>query len=143
LSRLAEIGYETWGIEPSEKYIDFICKQAPTARVIHGYFPDVFDKNVGGSFDCIVALDIMEHTDDYKGFFEAVHRLLIKGGTAVVMSPIILNQDGLYRHRDFDHPDEHCWIHSQKGLEPYLQSMFSEVKFSRWICGHEVIIIKK
>ncbi len=142
LNRLAEIGYETWGIEPSEKYIDFICKQAQTSRIIHGYFPDVFDKEVGGSFDCIVAIDVMEHTDDYKGFFDAVHRLLIQEGTAVIMSPIIL-EDGLYRQRDFDHADEHAWIHTQKGLEPYLKSMFSEVEFKRWIVGHELIKLVK
>ena len=142
LKRLIDKGYEAWGIEPSDKYLEFICNQAPNSKVIHGYFPQVFNEGEHDLFDCIVALDVMEHIDDFKGFFMAVNRLLRDGGTAVVMSPVILT-DGLYRKIDFNHPDEHCWIHSQAYLEPYLNSIFGEVKFQRWIVGHELIIIKK
>jgi len=142
LKRLIEKGYEAWGIEPNSKYLEFICNKAPNSKVIHGYFPQVFNQGEHDLYDCIVALDVMEHTDDFKGFFMAVNRLLKDGGTAVAMSPIILT-DGLYRKIDFNHPDEHCYIHSQAYLEPYLNSIFGEVKFQRWIVGHEIITMKK
>lgn len=143
LKRLLEKGYkEPIGIEPSDRYIHFICTQAPLAVVVHGYFPEVTKPAEPSLFDVIVGLDVFEHVDDYDGFMKEVHRLLVDGGTGIFMSPTIL-EDGLYRERDFDHPDEHCWIWTQRFLEPYLKSMFSEVKFARWIVGHELIIVKK
>ena len=141
LNMLTERGFETVGIEPSERYVQFISNQAPKARVIRGYFPQVFGNELSDFFDVIIGSDIMEHIEDYKGFFDGIHRLLVQGGTAIFMSPIIL-EDGLYRERDLK-ADEHCWIHSKKYLEPYLQSMFSEVKFAFWILGHNIIILKK
>jgi len=132
----------TVGIEPSEKYLKFIKDTSPKSNILHGYFPQVFDNGEHDLFDCIVGLDIMEHVDDYDTFFKSTHTLLKDNGVAIFMSPIIL-EDGLYRQRDFDHPDEHCWIHTQKYLNPYLKGIFSNVKFSRWICGHEIIILTK
>lgn len=142
LNRLSEKGFDAFGIEPSLEYLPFILSKAPKSKVIHGYFPSATSGFHDEYFDCIIAIDVMEHCDDDFGFFKEVRRLLNNGGTAVIMSPIILT-DGLKRKIDFDHPDQHCWIHSQKFLEPCLKEMFAEVKFSRWICGHEIIICKK
>jgi len=141
LQKLTEKGYAATGIEPSEKYLDFIRKTAPSARVIHGYFPQVFNHGEHDLFDCIVALDIMEHCDDYDGFFKAVDRLLTDGGTAIIMSPIIY-EDELIRKGEF-RPDEHAWIFTKKYLEPYLKSIFDEIEFRRWVVSHEIIILKK
>lgn len=142
LKKLTEKEFDACGVEPSVQYIPFILGKAPKANVLHGYFPAVTTVFSDDFFDCIIAIDIMEHVDNYEGFFNEVKRLLTKGGTAVVMSPIIL-ADGLFRNIDFDYPDQHCWIHTQKFLEPYLKDKFSDVKFSRWIVGHEIIICKK
>ena len=141
LQKLSERFLEVYGIEPSEKYIDFICKKAPKAKVIHGYFPEVTKPIPDGSFDCIVSLDCMEHCDDYDGFFNEVERLLVYGGTMVIMSPIILN-GGVINEGDFK-PMEHCWIHSQKFLEPYLNEIFAHVEFDEWFRGHQMIICIK
>ena len=137
LKKLSERFDEAYGIEPSEKYIDFICKTASQAKVIQGYFPEVTKPIPDGSFDCIVGLDVMEHCNDYDSYFEEVYRLLSYGGTTVMMSPIILN-DGLVKESDF-RPMEHAWIHSQKFLEPYLNKMFAHIEFDIWIQGHEII----
>lgn len=143
LKKLLDYGYtDIWGIEPSERYITFICNQAPTAKILNGYFPNVTSEFGENYFDCIVALDIFEHVEDYEAFLLEVKRLLKEGATAVIMSPIIL-KDGLYRKIDFEHPDEHCWIYTENFLETYLKEKFSHVEFRRWICGHEIIIIKK
>lgn len=143
MKKLIENGYEdVTGIEPSDRWVDFICRQAMGATVIKGYFPDVVLDANSNLFDCIIGMDVFEHVDNYEEFMQETHRLLKFGGTAIFMSPIIL-EDGLFRERDFDHPDEHCWIWTQKFLEPYLKGIFSEVKFARWIVGHELIILKK
>lgn len=141
LNKLSEISNEAYGIEPNSEYLDFICEQAPKAVVLHGYFPAVFDETAKNCFDSIIGMDIFEHIDDYDKFIKAVLRLLSDGGRAVFMSPIIL-EDGLFRERDFK-PDEHCWIHSKKFLDPYLKQYFKGVFFDRWQIGHEVIILTK
>lgn len=143
MGKLVQKGIDTWGIEPSVKYIDFICRQAIGAKVLHGMFPKVTSQLSDKFFDCIIAMDVFEHIEDYNSFIQEIQRLLEKDGTAIIMSPIILNEDGFLRERDMQHPDEHCWIFTQKFLEPYLKEIFSEVKFGRWICGHEIIILKK
>lgn len=142
LNRLTEIGYIAFGIEPSTKYIPFILSKAPKSHVIQGYFPQATDIFPDNYFDCIIASDVMEHVEDYDSYFKEAHRLLKEGGTMITMSPIVLS-DGLQRKIDFDHPDQHCWIHSQAFLEPYLKTIFSHVEFRRWIVGHEIVITKK
>jgi len=141
LNRLLDRNFQVFGIEPSERYIDFICKQAPGAYIIQGYFPQVTKTNKGDAFDCIIGLDVMEHIDDYESFLNEIHRLLIPGGVGILMSPIIY-EDGLCRSTDFI-PQEHIWIFTKKFLQPYLESKFSKVEFRRWVIGHEVIIITK
>jgi 2-polyprenyl-3-methyl-5-hydroxy-6-metoxy-1,4-benzoquinol methylase len=143
MKKLLELGYaDVVGIEPAEKYNDFIGSQAAGATIINGYFPEVLKYADSNLFHCIIGMDVMEHVEYYDDFFRAVRKLLVPHGTAIFMSPIILS-DGLFRYRDFHHPDEHAWIHTQKFLEPYLKEMFSEVEFKRWIVGHELIIVKK
>lgn len=142
LRKLMERGYEAYGIEPSVNYMEFICNQAPGAKIINGYFPSITKDFPEECFDCIISSDVMEHCDDTFSFFSEGYRLLKKRGTMITMSPIIL-ADGLYRKIDFDHPDQHCWIYTQKFLEPYLKGIFRSVEFRRWLVGHEILICKK
>lgn len=143
MKKLLERGYvDVIGIEPAAKYNDFIGSQAPGAVIINGYFPEILKPSDDNLFDCIIGMDVFEHVDDYNGFMKEVHRLLIPHGTAIFMSPIILD-DGLFRYRDFHVPSEHYWIWTKRFLEPYLKEIFSEVKFSRWLVGHEIIILTK
>lgn len=143
LNRLLQFGYSNViGVEPNQKYIQFICNQAPGANVIHGYFPQVFSTEASEFADCFLALDLAEHIEDYDNFFKSIHRILKPGGTAIIMSPIILS-DGLLRHRDMEHPGEHCWIWTEIFLSTYLKSIFKEVEFRRWLVGHEIVCLKK
>ncbi len=143
LQRLIEKGYDAYGIEPAEKYIEFICNQAKGAKIIHGYFPEATKDCLDKSFDCILGIDVFEHFENYSDFINETYRLLSDGGVAIFMSPIILDDgDGFVRKRDFE-PSQHCWIHSEKFLKPYLQEIFTEVKFANWINGHQLLILTK
>lgn len=142
LRKMLDRNYEVFGIEPSPAYIEFICKQAPGAKVVLGYFPEATKDSNPDIFDCIVAMDVAEHVSDYDAFFKEIYRLLIPKGTAIIMSPIILNRDYLIKDTDFL-PGEHAWIWTEKYLDEYLKTIFSEVKFTRWLCGHEMIILTK
>lgn len=145
LKKLSDLKYNAFGIEPNEKYIPFIESQCGrNATVMHGYFPnmvspDWFLKSI--SFDCIIGMDILEHIDNYNVFVRAIYERLSEGGTAIFMVPVIC-EDGLYRERDMK-ADEHCWIFTKKFLQPYLENIFSEVIFDRWVVGHDIIVCKK
>jgi 2-polyprenyl-3-methyl-5-hydroxy-6-metoxy-1,4-benzoquinol methylase len=141
LKKLSEKFPVTIGIEPSEKYLNYIQSTSPKSQILHGYFPQVFNNQEHDLFDCIVGLDIFEHIEDGNEFIMATHRLLKEGGTAILMSPLIY-EDGVMSSKNFI-PAEHCWIYTKKYLDPYLKSIFSEVKFTQWILGHEIIVIKK
>lgn len=143
IERLLERNFNVYGIEPKPEYCQKLVEQSPEAHIVCGYFPEATSQSQPNIFDCIVAMDVMEHNPSYELFFNEVHRLLIPNGTAIIMSPVILNEDGFLRKRDMQHPNEHAWILSQRFLEPYLKGMFSEVKIEKWIVGHEVIICKK
>jgi 2-polyprenyl-3-methyl-5-hydroxy-6-metoxy-1,4-benzoquinol methylase len=143
LKRLMMAGYkEVIGIEPSERYIEFIGRQAPGAIIAKGFYPEIINKDAREVYDLVVGMDVLEHCDDYEDFFETTHRVLTQDGVAIFMSPIIL-EDGLLRKRDMDYPDQHCWIFTEKFLKEYLEPMFSKVEFRRWVVGHELLILTK
>lgn len=144
LKKLSDKGLCAYGIEPNEKYIPFIKEHCGDATILKGYFPNVKD---GGwlynsiSFDCIIGIDILEHIDKYEDFIRGAYEKLSDKGVAIFMAPVIC-EDGQYRERDMK-ADEHCWIFTKKFLQEYLESFFSEVKFDRWVLGHDIIICKK
>lgn len=143
LNKLLELNYEVFGIEPKPEYAKYLTEKAPGAKIVCGYFPDVTKDSNSNIFDCIIGMDIFEHVDDYQSFLAEIHRLLIPGGTAILMSPIIDNQDGFLRKRDMMHPDEHAWIFTQSYLEEYLKETFSSVEFKGWVLGHTLIVLNK
>lgn len=141
LRQMVDRNYEVFGIEPSIQYVDFICRHAPEAKVLQGYFPEATRDSNANIFDCIVAMDVFEHAPDYDAFIKEIHRLLIPNGTAILMSPIIY-EDGFIREGEF-RPDEHIWLFTKKFLEPYLSEIFSKVEFRRWLVSHEIVIVTK
>lgn len=142
LKILALSGREAYGIEPDINVINEMKDQQIGATVFEGYFPDVFDKKKSNIFDCIAGMDVFEHVAEYEEFIQAMYRLLKPNGIGIIMSPIIL-EDGLYRDCDFEVPEQHAYIFTKKFLDPYLKSIFSEIKWDRWILGHEMFIVKK
>lgn len=138
LRKLSENGYACYGVEPDFKYVEPILKEAPFSQVINGYFPDVFPEPNQSLFDYVIAMDVLEHCDDYDSFVKTVHRILVPGGTAIFMIPLIDE----CRSVDFL-PSEHCWIFSKSFLKEYLGSIFSDVKFDIWQEGHSMIIVNK
>lgn len=142
LKGLAEKGYVTYGVEPDKNYILPILEVAPFAKIIEGYFPEALRKVTELHFDFIVAMDIFEHVDDYDSFMREIYRLLKPGGTVILMSPIIY-EDNQFRECDFAVPEQHCWIFTKEFLKNYLSQFFAGLKFERWKIGHEVIICTK
>ena len=141
LQKLLDRNFQVWGIEPKEEYCKFIKEQAPEANVVCGYFPEVTRDSNDNIFDCIIGMDVLEHSSTPEEFIKEIHRLLIPGGVAILMSPI-LYEDGFMREGEWK-ADEHAYIFTRKFLEPYLKDIFKEVEFKRWIPSHEVLVLKK
>jgi SAM-dependent methyltransferase len=53
----------------------------------HIYTGDVQNFDLKRKFDVIVAADILEHLDDFKGFFRCVHNALIENGLLIITTP--------------------------------------------------------
>ena len=130
------------GIEFSDQYKDEIMKYSGDSRtkLAFGSFPEVTKDWDEDYFSLIIALDFFEHAANGQAVIEEVRGLLTDGGVAVFMSPFLFN-DGQYREQD--RHEEHIWLYSQNYLKEWMESMFSEVKFDRWIVGHELLIVKK
>lgn len=141
LKKLLERNFNVFGIEPKQEYCQFISEQAPEAQVVCGYFPQVTKGSNDNIFDCIIGMDVFEHSSTPDEFIKEIHRLLIPGGTAILMSPIIY-EDGFIRPGEFK-SDEHSFIFTKRYLDPYLKEMFSKVEFKRWIISHELILLTK
>lgn len=53
----------------------------------HIHIGDVQDFDLNRKFDVIVAADILEHLDDFKGFFRCVYNALNENGLLIVTTP--------------------------------------------------------
>lgn len=142
LKSLSEGGYEVYGIEPDGKLIHKNLEVAPRAHIINGYFPDVFKGADGSQFDYIIGMDVLEHSIYYHNFIMETHRLLKPGGSAIFMLPIITEDHGDIREKDYK-CDEHIWLFTQSYLQGYLSEIFATVKFDFWQEGHNMIICTK
>lgn len=140
MGRLLELGYNCVGIEPCPEYNSYIGNRAKEALIQNGYFPQCTTAYTTAMFDTVLAIDIVEHIEDYKSFIKEVWRLLVPGGVFIMMSPIIYN--GEYRDRDF-FPQEHLWLFQYEYINWYLKTVFRSVKFDRWQTGHEIFICSK
>lgn len=127
------------GIEPDRLNIPFIKQVAGSeVEIIEGYFPEC---KTPINRDNIIAMDVVEHIENFERFILIVKLCLSSAGKFIFMSPIIL-EDKLFRVKDFL-PIEHAWIFTKKYLQNYLSEEFSSVIFDRWRVGHEIVICQK
>lgn len=141
LNRTRRRGHSVYGIEPDVKLIPEILKvaQCEPERIIHGYFPEV--KLPVEKFDHIIAMDLIEHLENYREVIKACYDLLNHDGKLIIMLPLIKN--GAYRERDFA-PHEHAYIFTYEYMADFLCSIFEEVLSDTWQPGgHEIFVAKK
>jgi len=133
---------EILGIEVDERYRQQIQKiGGPRSYVFTGYFPELTKCWRSGTYDCIIGMDILEHAEDGEAFMTEVHRLLKPGGAGIFMLPMLMDDgqpipDGMFC-------DEHRAIYTQRYVKEWMGEMFGEVKFDRWVAGHEIVVVKK
>jgi SAM-dependent methyltransferase len=99
LEMLAEFG-KVEGIDISEEALSF-CRARGLNRVKLGAAEKLPYED--GSFDLVTALDVVEHLDDDVAGLKEIHRVLRKGGRAVLFVPAFMFlwgvQDDISHHR--------------------------------------------
>lgn len=132
-----------YGIEYDERYRDEIADISGLNPnwVDFGSFPEIEKDSRDELYDCIIGMDILEHSDDGPAFMAEVHRLLKPGGTGVFMSPLLYDDgeplpEGMYCA-------EHRAIYTQKFVTEWMGEVFADVTFDRWCSGHELFIVTK
>jgi SAM-dependent methyltransferase len=96
VARLAEAGYEAYGVDVSEPNIERAKKFCPRCQLYDGRklpFPDAYFASVG-------ALNVLEHVDAPENFIKELVRVARVGGRIVLSSP---NFFRVFGFRDY-HP---------------------------------------
>jgi 2-polyprenyl-3-methyl-5-hydroxy-6-metoxy-1,4-benzoquinol methylase len=134
--------FKCTGIEIDERYKNDIQGLAKDSDLHFGFFPEVTGNWESEQFSNIIALDVIEHIEDGKGFLEECHRLLVNGGRLIIQAPMILD-DGQMEERMF-HEIEHIWIYDINHMKDMLiEQGFSIISVERWKVGHEQIVAEK
>ena len=124
-------GYSCVGVEPCKAHIEFIEEESG-CPVYHGFFENI---DIIGSFDTIVAMDVLEHVPEPERFIDKALSLLKDGGRIILMLPAIYD-DCEFDDRQF-HP-EHLHLFSQEHLRKWLDPII----FDRWVVGHEIVVLE-
>ena len=84
-ARLAEGGYEAWGVDIAEPMIRYACHRHKSGQFRVGDVERIpFDDN---SFDAVVCLGVIEYLANDERALSEIRRVLKPGGSAVVSTP--------------------------------------------------------
>jgi 2-polyprenyl-3-methyl-5-hydroxy-6-metoxy-1,4-benzoquinol methylase len=134
--------FKCTGIEIDERYKNDIQGLSKDSDLHFGFFPEVTGNWESEQFSNIIALDVIEHIEDGKGFLEECYRLLVNGGRLIIQAPMIL-EDGIMEERMF-HEIEHIWIYDIQHMKHMLvEAGFIPISVERWKVGHEQIVAEK
>ncbi len=102
--------YETFGIDPSEEYIEQARRRVPSAHLTvgpaeHLPYPD-------GHFAAVQMLDVLEHVENERAAICEIVRVLRPGGLLVISVP----HTGLMRW--FDSNNVYAWLTGEDPLSP-------------------------
>lgn len=111
-------------------------------ELVFGFFPEATKHLEAGSFQYVVAMDLLEHSHEPMAFLLECARLLERRGQLFLILPMV---DGENEPEErFFHPIEHCFIYSQiHASEMLREGGFEDVKYDAWTTGHESISARK
>jgi ubiquinone/menaquinone biosynthesis C-methylase UbiE len=95
---LLERGFEVWGVDTSAQMIAFANQRMAGHRMAARCHLSVGDAErldfAEGFFDAVVSMGVLEYLPSYDGMIAEMHRLLRRGGVAVLTVP---NRAAAYR----------------------------------------------
>ncbi len=126
------------GNDATDFYFNKIMEIAGDVKLISGFFPDSTKDYPDKCLDLIIGMDVLEHVLEGDKFLLETRRLLKDNGQLILSCPIILG-DECVNLRMF-YPIEHIWYYTEKWFREALDGLFMQVKFDRFIYGHEMVI---
>lgn len=123
---LNKIGYDTYGIDISERAIDYALKN------YGAYFENIsleqFIDKSSHKYDVIIASELIEHFDDPLRFFESAFSLLKDNGMIIISTP---NKDYFSKKSYWftDLPPVHLFWFGKKSIQSIADKLNAKVEF--------------
>ena len=117
LSSLTECGFDPFGVDPAVNLTDI--GRARGNKVMTGFFPAVAPL---GSFDAVIAMNVLAHTPDPSAILDGVKRKLAPDGLAFIQtSQAMMLENGefdtiYHEHYSFFTPRSMRWLCERNGL---------------------------
>lgn len=86
LRGIRDKGYEVYGVDPSDGFVQY-AKNHYGLTVVSGMFPDAVPNEWGDRFSMIIALHVLEHTDDPIYILKSIRERLKYGGLLILEVP--------------------------------------------------------
>ena len=115
---------EVHGFDIDEGAIDFASRVFPYKKLHFGY-GDI-TKGIGGKYDFVAAIDVLEHIRHDKRALENIKRMMASGGTFIMSTP---NRLSRYRKSE-----NHVREYAPKELEGVLKRVFVSVSLKNYRC---------
>lgn len=151
LKRLAEYQFkEVVGLDAIEIPKRLLQTHGINARILKGYFPGGGILNryfhygntiPNNHYDLVTALDVLEHSDAPEAFLKECFQVCGPNGQLLLMLPLVKNN---WVEPRMLAPAEHVYLHDIGNIKLLLEEAgFSNVEFSEWAAGHDVISARK
>lgn len=115
-----ELGAKTWGVDvraPTMPFDGFVLGSVTDPAVV---------SRLPGSFDLVVANDVIEHVEDTEAFFRVIHGLLRSGGLLAMSVPNIRQVRTAYQ----------LFV---RGTFPRDEAGLFDRTHVRWFCKRDVV----
>ncbi|MCH9049028.1 MAG: methyltransferase domain-containing protein [Proteobacteria bacterium] len=129
LRNLRDKGYQVYGIDPSDGFVQY-ARDNYKLDVVSGMYPDAMPAEWGKHFAMIIALHVLEHTDDPAYILGSIFEMLAKDGLLALELPDIHRAVSVrkYLHQDY-FQKSHIWDFSASTIKILLEK-----------CGFEVYV---
>jgi 2-polyprenyl-3-methyl-5-hydroxy-6-metoxy-1,4-benzoquinol methylase len=107
----ARVGYRSTGVEMDARVAGWV-RGKTGLPVFAGSFPPSED----GSYDLVMALDVLEHVPDPPRFAREIRGRLNPGGKVMVHTPVIDTDEAARQWRDMFNPLSHVWMHTSESF---------------------------
>lgn len=93
-------------------------------RHFHVINDDITDAEIGGSYDCITCISVLEHINDFNSAMRSMSGLLKVGGFLLITFPY---NDRAYYYNVYKHPDS-----TVVKEYPFVTQAFSDKEIADW-----------
>ncbi len=132
LNNIRDKGFKVYGIDPSDGFTQY-ARDHYKLNVVSGMYPNAVPSEWGREFAVIIALHVLEHTDDPVNVLESIFGMLEEGGLLVLEVPD-LNQAVTvrsYLHQNY-FQKSHIWDFSTSTIKILLE----KCGFDIYVCDN-------